>query len=208
MKMVRKHSRTEIIAALGLLSLVVTAGVAGWPGTAASSAALAAGAGGISAASPAVDMFLQIPGIDGEVTATAHKGWIDIQSWSWGVSQTATAGGGSGGAVGRLKGHVTLIKRIDKTTPLLFKRCSDGTVLPLITVELARPGGPTYLKYELNEVLVSSITHGDLDGDGVPDEELQLDFTGAKLTYTQLDATGKPVALTVAEGVIVAPVLP
>ena len=108
---------------------------------------------------------------------------------------------GAGGATGReFKGHVTLIKRIDKSSPLLFKRCSDGTVLALATVELARPGGATYLKYELKEVFVSSIAHGDVDGDGLPDETITLSFTGAKLTYTQFDASGKPAGQTSAEG--------
>ena len=88
----------------------------------------------------------------------AHKGWIEVLSWSWGASQAGSGGAGAGGAAGRLVGHVTIVKRIDKATPLLFKRCSDGTVLPLATVELARSGGGlTYLKYELNSVLVSSI---------------------------------------------------
>jgi type VI secretion system secreted protein Hcp len=148
-------------------------------------------------------MFLKIEGIDGESTAAAHKGWIEVQSWSWGVSQTASVGAGGGASVGRLTGHVTVVKRIDKATPLLFKRCADGTVLALATVELARGGGgQTYLKYELKEVMITSITHGDVDGDGAPDEDLKLEFTGVKLTYTQLDASGKPVGQASAEGSI------
>jgi type VI secretion system secreted protein Hcp len=208
MKALRKHSGTWALAVMSLLLLVVIAGTKGLPGGAASSVALAASPGATSPTLQAVDMFLKIEGIDGEVTATAHKGWIDIQSWSWGVAQTAGAGAGGGAATGRLNGHVTLIKRIDKATPLLFKRCSDGAVLPLVTVELAQGGGgPTYLKYEMNNVMITSITHGDLDGDGIPDEQLTLDFTAVKLTYTQLDASGKPVIQTVAEGLL-APVIP
>lgn len=105
------------------------------------------------------------------------------------------------GAVSRERtGHVTLIKRIDKASPLLFKRCVDGTVVPLVTVQLTREDGQTYLKYELRNVMVSSISHGgDLDGDGLPDETLELTLGGAKLTYTQFDATGKPVGQTSAE---------
>lgn len=50
--------------------------------------------------------------------------------------------------------------------------------------------------------MINSITHGDLNGDGIPDEQLTLDFTAVKLTYTQLDASGKPVGVTSAEGVV------
>ena len=197
----RKHSGISVIAAVLVLAVVMAVGPVGLPGLEPSNVVLAAGPGGASPTLQAVDMFLKIEGIDGEATATAHKGWIEIQSWSWGVSQLGSGGSGGGFGVGRLTGHVTLIKRIDKASPLLFKRCSDGTVMPLATIELARlGGGPTYLKYELKEVLVNSIAHGDVDGDGLPDETITLDFTGTKLTYTQLDASGKPVSQTSAEG--------
>jgi len=149
------------------------------------------------------DIFVEIEGVAGESTNPLHKNSIEIMSWSWGASQTATGGGGgSGGTVGREgpKGHVTLIKRIDKATPLLFKRCVDGTPLPLVTVHLTRADGQTYLKYELKNVMVSSLVHGgDLDGDGAPDETLELEFNGAKLTYTQFDVSGRPVGQTSAE---------
>lgn len=203
MKTWRNHSTTLVIVGVLVLAAGAAVGAVGLTAAEPPKLVLAAGPGGTVPTPQAVDMFLKIEGIDGESTNAAHKGWIEIQSWSWGLSQASSGGGGAGGAVGReLKGHVTLIKRIDKATPLLFKRCSDGTVLALATVELTRPnGGPTYLKYELKEVLISSIAHGDVDGDGVPEETVTLDFTGVKLTYTQFDASGKPVGQTSAEGV-------
>lgn len=198
MKTLQRHSGASAIAGILVLAAL---GAVGLTVAQPPHAALAAGPVGTSPTPQAVDMFLKIEGVDGEAIATAHQGWIEIQSWSWGVSQMGSGGAGGLGAFGRLTGHVTLIKRIDKASPLLFKRCSDGTVIPLATIELARlGGGPTYLKYELKEVLVSSITHGDVDGDGLPDETITLDFTGTKLTYTQLDASGKPVGQTSAEG--------
>lgn len=208
MKSLRKHPGPSVRAGILVLALMAAVGGVGLPGVAPSQAVLAAVPAGTSPAPLAVDMFLKIEGVDGEVATTAHKGWIEILSWSWGLSQTGSGGTGAGAALGRLVGHVTIVKRIDKATPPLFKRCSDGTALALATVELARSGGgPTYLKYELNNVLISSIAHGDVDGDGVPDETITLDFTGTKLTYTQLDASGKPVGVTLAEGESV-PVIP
>ena len=35
----------------------------------------------------AVDYFLQIAGVDGESVDAKHKGWIDIESFSWGATQ-------------------------------------------------------------------------------------------------------------------------
>jgi type VI secretion system secreted protein Hcp len=154
--------------------------------------------GGTTTAPSFFDIFMDIAGIPGESTNALHKSSIEVMSWSWGVSQTS-AGGTS--AIGReLSGHVTLIKRIDKATPLLFKQCVGGTVLPLVTVQLTRADGQTFLKYELKNVMISSISHGgDLDGDGLPDETIELSLGGAKLTYTQFDAAGKVIGQTSAE---------
>jgi hypothetical protein len=55
------------------------------------------------------------------------------------------------------------------------------------------------IRYELKNVIVTSILPGDLDGNGPPDETLELDFNGARLTYIQFDATGRPAGQTSAE---------
>ncbi len=44
----------------------------------------------------AVDYFLQIAGIDGESTDAKHKGWIDVESWSWGETNSGSAHRGAG----------------------------------------------------------------------------------------------------------------
>jgi len=46
-----------------------------------------------------VDYFLKITGIPGESNDSKHKGEIEIESFTWGEHQTATAshGGGLGG---------------------------------------------------------------------------------------------------------------
>lgn len=202
MKTLRSNRVVHVLMVAAVLGIVATMGAVGLPGEEPAAAILAAGSGGAGAVQSFFDIFLEIEGILGESTAPAHKGSIEVLSWSWGLSQTSTSGAGSGaGVVGRERtGHVTLIKRIDKATPLLFKRCADGTPIPLSTVYLARPDGQTYLKYELKNVTVSSIVHGgDVDGDGLPDETLELTFTGAKLTYTQFDVAGKPIGQTTGE---------
>ena len=48
----------------------------------------------------AVDYFLKVDGIQGESKADKHKDEIDIESFSWGATQSGTfAVGGGGGAV-------------------------------------------------------------------------------------------------------------
>lgn len=188
MKALRNMPWVHVLVTTLVLGVVAATGGVGPAGTEPSAAIPAAAPDGTPAVQSFFDMFLEIDGIPGESTAPAHTGTIDILSWNWGISQTASVG------------TVSVIKRIDKATPLLFQDCTDGTVIPLATVYLTRQDGQTYLEYDLRSVIVSSISHGgDVNGDGLPDETLELSFDGVKLTYTQYDATGKPVGQTSAE---------
>ena len=128
----------------------------------------------------AVDFFLEIEGVEGSPLRPVTGDRLRLCRGAGVLAQTTTGGGGGGGGAGRLTpaGHVTLIKRIDKASPLLFKRCVDGTVIPRVIGHLARADGQTYLRYELKDVMVSSISHGDVDGDGVLEETLELAFGG------------------------------
>jgi len=44
-----------------------------------------------------VDYFLKIEGVEGESADKAHKGWIDLESWSWGETQEGAHAAGGGG---------------------------------------------------------------------------------------------------------------
>ena len=198
METLRNNLGTQGIAMILVLAAVMTVGGVGQPALEPLAALPAAVPGATTTITSFFDIFLDIDGIAGESTKVLHKGSIEVLSWSWGLSQASTGGAG---ALGRERtGHVSVVKRIDKATPLLLTRCVDGTVLPLVTVQLTRVDGQTYLKYELKNVMVSSISHGgDLDGDGLPDETIALALTGAKLTYTQFDVAGKPIGQTSAQ---------
>ena len=50
----------------------------------------------------AVDYFLKIDGIQGESKADKHKDEIDIESFSWGETQSGTFAVGGGGGSGKI----------------------------------------------------------------------------------------------------------
>jgi type VI secretion system secreted protein Hcp len=163
-------------------------------GTGVSAAAATGGTTPTPSPSAFFDIFMDIPTIPGESTSAGHVGSIEVESWSWGQSQATTTGPGGGAMpTGRLTGHVTLIKRVDKATPPLATRCIAGQTIPSVTVQWVRVDGQTYLRYDLKNVLVTAIAHGDVDGDGVPDEKIDMDLGGGTLTYTQYDAAGKSI---------------
>jgi type VI secretion system secreted protein Hcp len=199
MKTLRSSSVVRVLAVILALAAVSVLGGVGQPRVQACDVASATGLDINATARPFFDIFAEISGVQGESANPAHKGAIEVLSWSWGVSQVSGADE-SGSAGQQRTGHITLIKRIDKATPLLFRRCVDDISTPLVTVYLTREDGQTCLKYELKNVMVGSILHNDdVDGDGQADETLELSFTGARLTYTLFDITGKPAGQATAE---------
>ena len=53
----------------------------------------------------ASDIFAKIGDIKGESADSKHKGEIDILSFSWGVTNSGTIGGGGGGGAGKATFH-------------------------------------------------------------------------------------------------------
>jgi type VI secretion system secreted protein Hcp len=114
------------------------------------------------------DAFLKLDGIKGESADAKHKGEIDIESFSWGLSQTGTSAQGGGGGAGKVKVHdFTIIKRTDASSPLLMLNCANGAHIKEANFVVRKAGGEQleYLKIKLTDVLVSSYKpHGITDG--------------------------------------------
>ena len=75
----------------------------------------------------AVDMFLELEGVDGEAKDDTHKDNIDIMAWSWGISQSGTFQTGGGGGSGKASFQdISISKYVDKSSPVLARYCSTG----------------------------------------------------------------------------------
>src|SRR5688572_14489207 len=91
----------------------------------------------------AVDYFLKIDGVDGESTDDKHKGEIDVESFSWGVTQTGTFSHGGGGGAGKVAlqdFHFTM--KVSKASPTLFLACASGQHYKTATVIGRSTSGP------------------------------------------------------------------
>jgi type VI secretion system secreted protein Hcp len=106
----------------------------------------------------ALNAYLKIEGIKGESTATEHKDEIDVMSFSWGVAQSGTIGGGGGGAGKASAEDFSFVVKIDKSSPLIFKACATGQHIKEATLTLARAGKEQtdYLKYKFEDIIISS----------------------------------------------------
>src|SRR5258705_11095969 len=75
----------------------------------------------------AVDYFLKIDGIKGESQDSKHGGEIEIQSFSWGATQSgsfAQGGGGGAGKVNMQDFHFTVFHGV--ASPKLMLACATG----------------------------------------------------------------------------------
>jgi type VI secretion system Hcp family effector len=125
--------------------------------------------------------------ITGEATDPAHGDWLEIDSFS-ATGQAPLPGS-----------TVTLRRRIDKASPLLFKACSTGQVFPEIRLHLSQlEEGSSRLFWDLtlnNVRIISCRNSGPNGSNGSPlEEEVEFIHEGVRMTYYQLS---DPAALPV-----------
>ncbi len=141
----------------------------------------------------ASDTYIKFDNIPGEVTTADHKEWIEVLSYSHGVSMainesTVSAGSRSSGRAN--VSDFSFVKMMDKASVLLTDSCVRGATIPTVTVDLTRSGEgkqEVYMTYTLSGVLVSSISVG-AGGDGVPTESVSLAF--GKISWKYLPTSG------------------
>lgn len=140
-----------------------------------------------------VDYFLKLKGIDGESTDDKHKGEIDVESWSWGETQSgthATGGGGGAGKVAMQDFHFTMM--VNKASPKLFLACAEGEHIAeaKLTCRKAGKGQQEYLIYKFTDLLVASYQTGGSRGELVPVEQISLNFSKVEVEYKPQKADG------------------
>ena len=156
-------------------------------------------AGTASQAFAASDYFLKIDGVDGESRDDKHKGEIDVESWSFGASQSGSMAMGGGGGAGKVvmqDFHFT--KSVDKASPKLFEAIATGKHLKEAKLVLRSTGGSQveYLVITLSDVLVSSYSTSGSSGDYRPTESVSFNFAQIKMSYVEQDAKGSAGAAT------------
>jgi type VI secretion system secreted protein Hcp len=141
----------------------------------------------------ASDSFIKIGDIKGESHDDKHKDEIDIQSWSWGVSQTGTMSYGGGGGAGKASFQdIHFTHLVDKASPVLAQKCATGEHIKeaILTVRKAGKGQQEYYIVKLSDLLVSSVQTSGADAQGVPVESVSLNFSKIHFDYKPQKADG------------------
>jgi len=144
----------------------------------------------------AVDMFMKIEGIPGESTDEAHAEWMELLSYRHSLSQPVSGTSGTGGRTGGRAdfGDFTIAKSIDKGTPDLAIYCASGKHIPKIEIELclATEDKHTFMKYVMEDVIVSLVSQGASSGSTEirPTEEISFAYGKLVWEYTPVDQKG------------------
>jgi type VI secretion system secreted protein Hcp len=142
----------------------------------------------------AVDYFLKLDGIEGESQDSKHKGEIDIESWSWGETQSGTHAVGGGGGAGKVvMQDFHFVMKVNKSSPKLILACANGQHIKDATLIYRKAGKEQqeFLKIKFSDLLVSSYQTGGSSGsDVVPTEQISLNFAKIEYEYKEQKADG------------------
>jgi type VI secretion system secreted protein Hcp len=134
----------------------------------------------------AVNAYLFIDGIEGP--STSKEKHIDVLSFSWGVSNTSVYGAGASGKeakAGRADfSNLSIMKVLDKTTPLLTDHCATGNILSKVYILYDKPVGDkqqAYFRIWCKDALITSVQ---LSGSNEnPTESVSFAFQGVEIAY-------------------------
>ena len=142
----------------------------------------------------AVDYFLKIDGIKGESQDDKHKDEIQIESWSFGLTQTGSFGQGGGGGAGKASFQdVHFTCGTNASSPKLFIASATGQHIKSAILTCRKAGGKQeeFLIVTLSDILVSSYQTGGHGASGeLPMDQFALNFAKIEYSYKVQDAKG------------------
>jgi type VI secretion system secreted protein Hcp len=135
-------------------------------------------------------IFLRATGITPDSPGPGHSTDLPVESISWGISNPATVGTGSGG-LGSGRPSVSsfnLMRPVDKFSPKLMADSFAGAHLTTVTVYVlpaasAPAATAEQITYTMSPVLVESIQQSAAAADGAPTESVSLAFEKMQVTY-------------------------
>lgn len=142
----------------------------------------------------AVDYFLKLKAIEGESKDSTHKNEIDLESFSWGETQTGSHSFGGGGGAGKVQMQdFHFVMKANKASPKLFLACATGEHIPQGVLTCRKAGGKQqdFLVVTMSDLLVSSYqTSGSSHGSEVPTDQVSLNFSKIEFKYLLQDEKG------------------
>ncbi len=135
----------------------------------------------------AVEYFLRIGDIKGESIEKSHKDWIDIDSFSWNITNTGTTQYGGARAT---FAPFSWTQQLDKSVPPMFVAVASGKFYPqaILEVQDASRLSGVFFKMEFDDVLLTRLN---IAGSGDrPDVAAAFEFSRLTMTYRPTNPDG------------------
>jgi len=142
------------------------------------------------------DFLLKIEGVQGESKQEGYADHIDIESWSWGMSNSGSAA--QGGGLGTAKASAQdfhFVIRNGKSSPQLFYHCSVGKVIPTAKLICRKVTGDTktgeYYRVIFEQCMISSHQQGGSNGaEQLPMEQVSFNYAKVTVEYHEQKEDG------------------
>ena len=135
----------------------------------------------------AINAYMKVEGVTGQSKASGKSGWIDIESFSFGVSQNVHPGQhGEDKHSGKADfSTVTINKVVDKSSTEFFVNCAKGHVFSKVKLVYDKPtkGGKQeeYFYLELEQAIIANSSYA--GSSEHPSESLSISFDKIKMGY-------------------------
>jgi type VI secretion system secreted protein Hcp len=141
--------------------------------------------------------YLELEGVKGEAQDSKFKEQIELQSFSWGVSNSSSYESGTGGNIGAGTIHeVSFSKYMCKASPELMRRCANGKAITKGKLSLYKLAGGTdedkvvYYETEFEKIVFRGYNVHASGGAQLPMESASMAFVIMHPQYRPQDNDG------------------
>ncbi len=142
----------------------------------------------------ACDIYMKLDGIPGECHDSKHKDWIQVLSFSHGLSMSGSMYSGGGQSThGRVDmTDVSVMKRVDNSTPKLAWTLASGSHVKSAIIEFCQSTKEkhVFMKYSFEDIVLSSLQPSASASGDFPMESLAFRFSKIEWEYTPLNEKG------------------
>lgn len=141
-----------------------------------------------------VDIHIKIDTIPGQSEISGFEGQIQVENFSWEMSQTTSFGASTGGGAGKVKmGDLMFTHSVDKASPKLMLACCTGAHINEAVLTCRKAGGTSavdFFKITLTDLIVSLVAPSGSNSGDTPNETVKLAFAQYKVEFQEQDNKG------------------
>lgn len=140
----------------------------------------------------AIDAFVKFftPDISGESSDAGHVEWMEVLSYSWGVTQASSMASGQGGRSAERANFndFSFMKTLDKASVDLGQNCATGQHFNKAELQVHEASGNKhqYYKVIMEDVIISSYQPSGHGGGDKPQETVNINYGKIQWEYTPI----------------------